>query len=67
MRKYDTRDRVAADTVLIDLIDSRDHLSVQISLYQDGSVADPATLLMMNRKLNVLDARIQRHQTPTDV
>ena len=63
MRKYERRETVAADRTLADLRDQRDHLSIQISLLDDGDVIDPAIQATMKRNLWVLDDRIAKYRT----
>jgi hypothetical protein len=58
------RDTVAVDRILVDLHDQRDHLSIQISLYEEGDVIDPAVISTMQNSLWVLDKRISKHRTP---
>jgi hypothetical protein len=64
MRKYEKRETTAADRTLIDLRDQRDHLSIQISIFEDGDVIDPAIRATMKRNLGLLDARIAKYQAP---
>jgi len=63
MRKYERRETVAVDRVLIDLRDQRDHLRIEISLYQDRDVIDPAVISTMQNALALLDKRISQHRT----
>ena len=62
MRRYEKREKAPVDRALVDLHDQRDHLSIQISLLKDGEVVDPAALIMMQRKLSLLDSRISTHR-----
>jgi hypothetical protein len=43
---------------LASLLDERDHLSVQISLFQDSAAPDPLKLFEMQRRLQLLDRSI---------
>ena len=43
---------------LASLLDMRDHLSVQISLFQDSEAPDPLKLFEMQRRLQLLDRSI---------
>ncbi|HKC02967.1 MAG TPA: hypothetical protein VKC17_06660 [Sphingomicrobium sp.] len=67
MRKYEHRETTAADRTLIDLRDQRDHLSIQLSLLDDGDVIDPGVRATMKRNLWLLDDRITKHRTPIGV
>ena len=64
MRKYEKRETTRADRSLNDLHDQRDHLSVQISLYKDGDVINPAVISTMTRNLWLLDDRITKYRAP---
>ena len=61
MRKYERRERTAADRVLQDLHDDRDHLNIEISLFKDREQVDLPVLAAMQRKLALLDSRITGH------
>ena len=67
MRKYERRDMTRADRTLIDLRGQRDDLSIQISLYRDGDVINPAVFSTMQRDLRLLDDRIDKYRTPIGV
>lgn len=67
MRKYERRETTAADRTLVDLRDKRDHLSIQLSLLDDGDVIDPGVRATMKRNLWLLDDRITKYRAPIGV
>jgi len=60
MRQYDYQ---PMDRSLIDLRDRRDQLSVEISLLKDSEHPDPDVLYRLQRELQLLDLRIDKHPT----
>jgi hypothetical protein len=54
------------DPGLITLREERDHLSIQISLLKDSANPDPMQLFEMQRQMDLLDRRIERHRLAPD-
>jgi len=64
MRYFEMPGRVKTDRALIDLRETRDDLSIQISLLKDGDRIDPAALSTLQYKLGLLEIRISEHKGP---
>lgn len=64
MRYFEMSGRVKTDRALIDLRETRDDLSIQISLLKDGDRIDPAVLSTLQYKLRLLEIRIAEHKGP---
>ena len=58
MRQYDYQ---PMDRSLIDLRDRRVQLSIEISLLKDADHPDPQILFRLQRDLELLDRRIDKH------
>jgi hypothetical protein len=54
------------DQGLLTLREERDHLSIQISLLKDGDDPDPMKLFEMQREMDSIDRRIQKHRAVPD-
>jgi hypothetical protein len=54
------------DPGLMTLREERDHLSIQISLLEDGDEPDPMQLFEMQRQMDLLERQIKKHSLAPD-
>lgn len=56
----------SSDRALIDMLDERDHLSVQLSLLMDTQRSSPAEILRVQRERDLIERRIASYSRKPD-